>query len=881
MSVSVISRPKGYVLSTTPVTGSITESYPPYAIVRTQSAHGLVTGDVIYIRSRASEYNGFWQVAVQNSVQFVLQGADGSYVPYNIDANITYYTSVYEHGWNCGYLPIVYKLSNDIWPNNFVDPAVGVVAFDDVVPGYVRISTTGSLGTFLALDFIEITNADSDEVNGVWQITSKLGSNNVVLNLVYDAGYSFSGAVVQLYKKNYRIVVNIRGGIDSHELRDYNRNRQLVTLRLTPDENNEVKFSVHEIIQSTINLRNDLLLSALPNNTNMWTEFFIQYGEAYDISDGTTVGAYESALTTDSFTGQAAAAKLNFKNVYSGNLSEYVMINSLSKFLTIFAIPVFFAGSSCSDCDECYSTDVTYLEPLSQWSNIGSDNLWSITSNPTVSLPGGGTLPERSSAGLEGEIINPFTSESAYTVFVTVSGNTPADASRGLLTVSLKTADNTGIQSINVVIPNEGLDNYPVSFDSTSEVAATAVISIINVSNVDQVYTISFAQINGVKNIVNPDSPCHQDISFILDYRKPSIPNISAFQDIGIIGNNPMTGDPFENRPWTNNPGGSPPTQYITPPDDINPSNFLAADIENPPADFVHHFRLTASGSVSGGGGETGQIVVTVYEKATNTLRGFQSVNIPNGMGLLSYPINITGSGFADQVRIYVYSFVPFPTPTTITVGPFGQNSQAYADPVIQLKKAYSTRTDLQSVEYKEYGLYRVPLDIDKQYDSVDVSLLLNGTVISETKTIEIDNKCSAQYLKLSWLNNLGGFEYWSFTAFKDNVIEIGDTGETSTNLITSWPESYGEFADTEKRRQTFRESRQKLVVRSQSLTREQADAVATIKSSVLVQIVNTVYDKRTVILDKNSFTVYNEGDKQFGIQFEITYTDDISSQTV
>jgi hypothetical protein len=53
------------------------------------------------------------------------------------------------------------------------------------------------------------------------------------------------------------------------------------------------------------------------------------------------------------------------------------------------------------------------------------------------------------------------------------------------------------------------------------------------------------------------------------------------------------------------------------------------------------------------------------------------------------------------------------------------------------------------------------------------------------------------------------------------------------------------------------------------------------IKSSPLVQIVNSRRDRRTVIVDEQSFTVTQDRSKIHSLSFTITYTDEIPSQTV
>lgn len=153
---------------------------------------------------------------------------------------------------------------------------------------------------------------------------------------------------------------------------------------------------------------------------------------------------------------------------------------------------------------------------------------------------------------------------------------------------------------------------------------------------------------------------------------------------------------------------------------------------------------------------------------------------------------------------------------------------------------------------------------------------------ISETKTFIIDCTCSKQDIVLVWLNNLGGFDYWKFTGQKDNGVEIGETGQTRKNILPEWPKSYGSNADT-IRKQTFRDSNKFITVRSQYLTDDQVNNIAYIKSSVLVQIQVNRSDRRTVLVDTDSFIVKPDAEKPTlnMISFNISYTDDIPSQTL
>jgi len=132
----------------------------------------------------------------------------------------------------------------------------------------------------------------------------------------------------------------------------------------------------------------------------------------------------------------------------------------------------------------------------------------------------------------------------------------------------------------------------------------------------------------------------------------------------------------------------------------------------------------------------------------------------------------------------------------------------------------------------------------------------------------------------ITWLNYLGGFEYFPFTAQKEFDVDVLSAGQTRNNILPGWPNSYGKNADTIDK-QTFRTSKNSVIVRSQHLSLNQLEALSYIRTSPLVQLVTSRRDRRTLLVDTDSFKKYDEGDKIFTLQFKVTLTDEIPSQKV
>lgn len=130
----------------------------------------------------------------------------------------------------------------------------------------------------------------------------------------------------------------------------------------------------------------------------------------------------------------------------------------------------------------------------------------------------------------------------------------------------------------------------------------------------------------------------------------------------------------------------------------------------------------------------------------------------------------------------------------------------------------------------------------------------------------------------LTWINPLGGFDYWPFISQQDYNVEIEDSGTTNKNIFPNWPKSYSSEADTIKK-QTFRRSRESVLVRSQNLTKDQVRQLKYIKTSPLVQILTDQKSRITVIPDSASFVLYKDADKMHTISFNIQFTNTVATQ--
>lgn len=167
--------------------------------------------------------------------------------------------------------------------------------------------------------------------------------------------------------------------------------------------------------------------------------------------------------------------------------------------------------------------------------------------------------------------------------------------------------------------------------------------------------------------------------------------------------------------------------------------------------------------------------------------------------------------------------------------------------------------------------------------DRIDLTIQGNsaGTwyTVSETKTITIGG-CNFNYLDFTWLNYLGGFDYWRFKSNSDYGVQIENTTQVRKNIFTNWPKSYGAGADT-VRQETSRDSSQTIRVRAEYITMDQINDLFRIRTSPLVQIVNSRTDRRTILVDSDSFVYLQQSEKLFTLEFNCVLTDNLPSQSL
>lgn len=124
-------------------------------------------------------------------------------------------------------------------------------------------------------------------------------------------------------------------------------------------------------------------------------------------------------------------------------------------------------------------------------------------------------------------------------------------------------------------------------------------------------------------------------------------------------------------------------------------------------------------------------------------------------------------------------------------------------------------------------------------------------------------------YINLTWLNTLGAWEYWTFTARHSYGFDSNEVGRIERDIFQNWD---ADFIQGQSETEVLgKDVRPFIVVRSQLLTKNQVDALSRIRNSIKVQEVKSTGNV-TVLIESGSFTYRTDKEKLTTMEFKITY---------
>jgi hypothetical protein len=793
----------------------------------------------------------------------------------------------YNSRWVSAHLPVQYKIKNTKWPVNSDDDVDSICSVSNN-NGLALIQLCSTYETYLALSYVKIENSSVASYNGVWQILDMVTPTSFIISA------SFAGTAtgtVQRYYNNYHNIVKVYAGIPSyHQYESEDPMSLIAQLKIVPDGNNVSIVDISGLIQTKVNCDNDLNQISKPNDLNAWTGFYIEYTESYDESDGFRVSTFTDNFITDT------AEECNIENIiqngdFNTDLSGWTNVSSGSTF-------VYDSGKASAT-----RAGNTMSSILMQQVDFIQGMPYNIQATVTINEPS----------------LIKFTIYLFKDSFLTAS-IIYSNYIWGAQHISLTITPDKNYVGIGFRISSFGGNpNQKVSLDNISATALDCTYYGFAINGVRQFQNKIGGNFGDYVQNFNNEVVLNKFLTFFSEPRYFK----GQYFDLSTIIPKSTFDRTDNNRLY-----------YQVKEYDSSGNEIQRHDIELLPKDDGVYRLPVSDLSLNP---DTDSFSVQIYQLPTNKFtQGNDGTfeysdhplgNPPSDWGLIRNSGIINGSlgrtitkfhsgGASLIMALNTGGYVPgihfmWSTTTGITVQPnkdyilegyvLSLCSPSYVTGKIYMLPitAGTTYTVVKAADMELFGqnwfYFKVILNTGNN-TSINVGgvieyfsatgtgggnvwfddVTIKGPIenLSEIKTINVDNNCSRQNIYLTWLNSLGGWEYWNFTAEKDYSEDILESTSISRDILNDWDNTFinGETQDDYIRIQSV----PKVLVRSQFMTRDEVEAVKNIKTAIRVQEIRSDNSKVTVLVDKSSFRYKSDGDKLFSIEFEITYPNTI-----
>lgn len=791
-----------------------------------------------------------------------------------------YDESYYNSRWVSGHLPIQYKIQNTKWPTNTDDDTDNVCAVSDV-NGFAQLNLCGTYETYVKFEYIKIEDSTVEEYNGVWQILEVVNATTIRISAAY---VSTATATVQRYYNNYRNLIKVYAGIPSYHQFESEEPMSLVATidDLIPNSNNISVANIAGLIKSKINCDNNLDQISGANDLNAWTGFYIEYAESYDVSDGSEVYQFTSDYITDNNT-NCNEEQIISNGDFSTDLTGWVNGSSGSSF--VFDSSTASATKGGNDRSKIlYQEDeflqgVEYNIQVTAINNEANNMRLQVIMATDTALTNSVIIKDEPISGTEVVNFNyiPTKDFSVIGFRFRFSGTTSQKGSIDNISATVSDCTYYGfaingtrqfqntiggnfgdyVQNFNNMVYNNKFLSYfedPIWFNSLYFDISTIIPKATFDSTEDGNLYYSIEEYTEGGGFIQ-----RQDITLSTKddgvYRLPisdlTLDSETDHFDLQIyqLPTNKMTQGNDGTFEYTADAAGSPPSDWA-----LSAGPLCGALMQDNATSRTGTYSLEAN---YGGSITTGQH--TIWE----TTGGFTVQQNSDYIieGYIRFVSTVAAFANAD------FALVPVGITETL------RESITYTDGTINtwlyVRTVFNTGLN-SSIDIK--AILTVPSTRAGggliYFDDVTVK----GPVetLSEVKTIKVDNSCTKQNIYLTWLNNLGTWEYYNFKAEKDYGVDIKDSPSFTRDVFNNWDAGFinGETQDD----YISIVASDKVTVRSQFMTLEELIGVKNIKYAIRAQEIRSDNSKITVMVDKSSFKVRSDGDKLYQLEFDIKY---------
>lgn len=804
--------------------------------------------------------------------------------------------------WNAigGNLPVRYKFQSDLFPLNTADTTFTVSSVDNFF-GLAKVTTSAS-SSYIVDNYVTLKNMSDDRYNGIYQIDQTISATEFVIKTAYVGGST--GEAIRYYN-NYSAVVKVYGGLpDYHVLSGDRPMVEIGELKVSPDVNNEVDVDITGLVNSAIKNDNDLFTGYAPLDFNAFTAFYIEYAEQYQDNDGSGLRVFTDTFQRDDLSGCTEDQELFTNPDFSAGLTGWSQTGGGQIWSTIGSDVEANRPDPATDRSRTLSQDivmnkgVTYTITV----NVPNDNNTEIRIFATAFMVSKIITNELT----KGTNTIEFTPDKDYTrlnlIGIYQETGAAFDGQLRIAEFSIKAGDCTtylwGSNSVQQF-------KYFLGGNMGEHVC---------IPNNDAKFLTDFSEMvyfRGkkftVSSIIDNDSFTESYLGDSVFFRLSSggvsvdrkIKNMN--DGVYMIGNT-VVEDTFEEMVLELEAATGGFTKGTIEIYSVPDNYFLSANEGN------HNTTVDQAGNPPSDWGITITPAVVDGDRLIGTSYGYVDANSGNfpfegfGMAIFQFATGFSDNSglnkicdFTDAVTLqgnteYTVSFWFSDQPTT------GHDARLDGVAEVQILPdnytSYSTTSvkvpvDGDETWYKQTttfttdtsGTYTFSLYLDLKdglaggtggaFGIDQIEVLGPFLPLTEQKPFCLDDNCANQEIYLTWLNSLGGREYWNFTAIKEYKTRNRSV-EIQRDIFNNWDVDFIE-GDTQGDVASI-DSADSITVRSQLLTKEQADAIWKIKDSLRVQQVRDDDSLITVLVDKGSFTKYEDRDRLYVVEFEITY---------
>lgn len=150
-------------------------------------------------------------------------------------------------------------------------------------------------------------------------------------------------------------------------------------------------------------------------------------------------------------------------------------------------------------------------------------------------------------------------------------------------------------------------------------------------------------------------------------------------------------------------------------------------------------------------------------------------------------------------------------------------------------------------------------------------------TPFTETYVSNVLRKCSEYEVFITWLNNLGAWEYWLFQGNTTYGYEVEESQLADRSSFEDWDANFT-GAETERFYADVK-ARIARTIRAVNLSQQQAQALGTLLYSIAVQEFFEDGNKQTVLIEKGGKEIRTEQEKLIDLEFDMVNTQRLPTQ--